>query len=345
MQREITQSTQAQAALQLVTDLQSLFVKGLEKVATESSASVKFQPVEWFRDNGKHGGGVRFCAGEDSVFNRASVNVSQVQYDDDPSKKLGSATAISSIIHPQNPHAPSIHIHISWTEMKDGVGYWRLMADLNPSIPKQNDKDTFISTLQSVSGSLYDEGSTQGDRYFRIPALSRHRGIAHFYLEQYKTDSPEADFSFAKQFGEAVIHSYVEIFSNALADAPQPTAKDHLAQLDYHTLYLFQVLTLDRGTTSGLLVHDQNDVGIMGSIPARVSKPLLESWINKCEAPQNQLVRDLVAALPSDDICSVTEDVKLKLAQAVRAHYTAHPEALAMQARGNVIPPTVNNHK
>jgi len=35
--------------------------------------------------------------------------------------------------------------------------------------------------------------------------------------------------------------------------------------------------TADRGTTSGLLVHDENDVGILGSLPSHVDKKLLES--------------------------------------------------------------------
>ena len=34
-----------------------------------------------------------------------------------------------------------------------------------------------------------------------------------------------------------------------------------------------------------------------------------------------------------------------RLAQVVRDHYTAHPEALQLQARGNVIPGTVANHR
>jgi coproporphyrinogen III oxidase len=34
------------------------------------------------------------------VFDRASVNVSQVHYADEPTRKLASATALSTIIHP-----------------------------------------------------------------------------------------------------------------------------------------------------------------------------------------------------------------------------------------------------
>ena len=34
-----------------------------------------------------------------------------------------------------------------------------------------------------------------------------------------------------------------------------------------------------------------------------------------------------------------------RLAKAVREHYQAHPEALELQARGDVVPPTVANHR
>jgi coproporphyrinogen III oxidase len=54
-------------------------------------------------------------------------------------------------------------------------------------------------------------------------------------------------------------------------------------------------------------------------------------------------VRALVMALPADG--SVDVPTKRRLAQTVRAHYRAHPEALQLQARGAVLPPTVANHR
>ena len=86
---------------------------------------------------------------------------------------------------------------------------------------------------------------------------------------------------FAELFGKGVIDSYLEILQSALATYPDADDAARAEQLAYHTLYLFQVLTLDRGTTSGLLVHDQNDLGIMGSLPARVDRDLLASWRSK----------------------------------------------------------------
>ena len=345
MERIRAKSKNAAIAYDLIESLQTRFVNKLTKISKERGSGEGFTPVEWFRDEGTHGGGVRFEGKDEKLFNRASVNLSQVQYDDDDSKNLASATAISTIIHPRNPLAPSVHMHFSWTEMKDGNGYWRLMADLNPSINNNADKEKFALILKQAAPDQYEEAAAQGDKYFYIPALGRHRGITHFYLEAYNTGDNDADLTLTKKVGESAIDGYCEILNNQLESNVVATEEDFKKQLDYHTLYLFQVLTLDRGTTSGLLVHDQNDVGIMGSIPSHINKSLLASWEEKVETPQDKLVRTLVSCLPDDDVCLVDEAVKQKLASGVRSHYQSHPEAINMQASGNTTPPTVANHR
>jgi len=340
-------SQQAKEANSLVKGLQLYFVSKLNSFALTFGEGRACEAVSWERDGGRHGGGIRYEARDNSVYDRGSVNVSQVHYDDNEKKKLSSATAISTIIHPRNPHAPSMHMHISWTQMRDGKGYWRVMADLNPSIigESQKDKKSFAQMLEQVTGALYEEGAAQGDRYFYIPALGRHRGVSHFYLEGYNSGDFEADKAFVKRVGEKVIDQYISIISEKLTDYPTFTKEEREEQLAYHTLYLFQVLTLDRGTTSGLLVHDQNDVGIMGSIPSHVNRDILATWVEKMTEPQDLLVQDLLKALPDEVPTPVEERTKKALAKAVRKHYKKHPEALSMQASGEIIPPTVDNHK
>ena len=211
-------SSQAESAYQLVEDLQAYFVSKLNDISHTFGEAVDFEAVEWFRDEGKHGGGVRYEARDSTIFNRASVNVSQVHYDDDDSsKKLGSASAISTIIHPQNPHVPSMHMHISWTEMKEGKGYWRIMADLNPSLKNDVFQRDFEMALDRASDDeYYEEGEEQGDRYFYIPALERTRGVSHFYLENFSTNDFKADSHFAKKMGVSVIDAYIGIVVQAL---------------------------------------------------------------------------------------------------------------------------------
>jgi len=345
MTRTPATSASASRALELVSDLQHRFVQGLEKLATEMHSTQRFAAVEWLRDAGIHGGGMRFETADGDLFGRGSVNVSQVHYDDLPEKTLGSACAISTIIHPVHPLAPSVHIHISWTEMKDGKGYWRMMADLNPSNEVEADTSEFFTALKHAAPAQFAEAKAQGERYFFIPVLGRHRGVAHFYLENYNSGDAQADFALARSVGEAAIDSYLSILTHTLRSANAATSEQRDRQLAYHTLYLFQVLTLDRGTTTGLLVHDQNDVGIMGSLPAYVDHKLLTSWIKKMPTPQEKLLASLIDALPDASPALVDEAAKQKLAVVVRDHYRKHPEAISMQASGDVIPSTVQNHR
>ena len=337
-------SPRATTAHALVQSLQRRFMEGLEAVSAAAGAPDRFTAVTWLRDEGRHGGGTRFEIGDTSVFDRGSINVSQVHYDDEPGKRLASASALSTIIHPRHPHAPSVHMHFSFTELRDGSGYWRLMADLNPSIPQAADTERFVASLRAAAPEQYDHAAAQGDRYFFIPALGRHRGVTHFYLEGHHTDF-DTDAALTRMVGETTIDTYCGILSDALRERTAVAPEDRAAQVAYHTLYLFQVLTLDRGTTSGLLVHDQNDAGILGSLPSHVDRALLASWGPRMTPPQGELLRAIVAVLSDESPSPVTLAAKLALAEALRRHYRAHPEALELQASAEIVPPTVANHR
>ncbi|MDQ3231162.1 MAG: coproporphyrinogen III oxidase, partial [Pseudobdellovibrionaceae bacterium] len=293
----------------------------------------------------RFGGGVRFVANDDAVFNRASVNISQVQYEQDPSKKLASASALSTIVHPYHPQAPSMHMHISWTEMKNGQGYWRIMADLNPSLPHEDDIRLFEDALREASGHLFQLGKEQGERYFFIPALGRHRGVSHFYLEEYQSSDREADQKLARNFGRKMIETYAAIVERHLKANAPVTDHDRKEQLHYHSLYFLQVLTLDRGTTSGLLVHDENDAGILGSLPAYVDRKILQSWVPQHPPLQQKLLELLISVLPDKNVSLVDDKVKIRIAQAARDFYQQHPEAQDLLAQGHTVPPTVDNHR
>lgn len=333
-------SPRAQTALAQVTRLQSTLAARMELAAESLGLPVAFEPVSWLRDQGRHGGGTRLVCTDGTVFDRASCNVSAVHYDDLPDKALASATALSCIVHPAAPLAPSMHMHMSWTSMRSGAASWRLMADLNPSTPVAAHSATFRAAIRGAVGDLFEDGEANGNRYFRIPALERHRGVVHFYLEGHDSGSFDADAALVDDLSQRVITAYGEAVEDGARRVATP--EEHEAQRAYHTLYLFQVLTLDRGTTSGLLVHSDNDLGIMGSLPSTVDRDLLGSWEARVPEIQRPLVRALVEALGSDE---VTDEAKLRLAAAVRGHYRAHPAALALQARGNVVPPTVANHR
>lgn len=341
----------ARQMAELVRSLQRRFADGLMAVGRRHGDETEFVRQRWLRDDGAHGGGSRLGTAQSPIFQQASINISEVHYDDDDRRPLGAAVAISSIIHPRDPRAPSVHLHFSLTEMKSGDRSFRLMADLNPSNPIAADTATFIALMSRAFGGLSEEARAQGDRYFQIPALKRTRGVAHFYLERFGddasgdlTDGPfTSHINFVRAVAETAVDGYCEILGDALArrqGEPTPAQIEH--QRAYHTLYLFQVLTLDRGTTSGLLVHDQNDLGIMGSLPTHVDRALLRSWADNVDVAQRPLVLALADALPppgDDGLSAVDDDTRLRLAKAVRAFYAEHPAALALQATGATPPP------
>jgi coproporphyrinogen III oxidase len=315
--RLLASSKQAQFALTQLSQVQRYFVNKLERISTGTT----FNSVEWLRDNGTHGGGERFEASSNMVFNRASVNVSQVQYEDKPEKAFLSATALSTIIHPQHPLAPSIHIHVSWTELKNGQQYWRLMADLNPAIEDKDDTIIFNTMLKQTTGEFFDSGIEQGNAYFHIPALNKHRGVSHFYLEGF-TGNEATPATFAIDFATAAIDCYIAILVEKLARLGPPTDEELQQQIDYHTLYFYQVLTLDKGTTAGLLIHNQNDVGTLGSLPAYINRDLLISWVSLSQEALQPLVKALIALLPQHKNVHITPEIKANIAMALRQHYT-----------------------
>ena len=231
----MSKSQDAIKAYELVRALQKRFVDKLDDLSSKFGENKKFEELNWLRNNGIYGGGSRFEARDEVLFNTASVNVSQVHYDEDLTKSLQSASAISTIIHPKNPNVPSIHIHISLTSFKDGNSYWRIMADLNPSLENIEDKKIFDESLKQISKENYEEGTKQGEKYFFIPALNRHRGVSHFYLENYKTEDKQKDFDFALDFGKSVIDTYIDIISNAFETRKTFSVQDIKKQIDYGT--------------------------------------------------------------------------------------------------------------
>jgi hypothetical protein len=129
--------------------------------------------------------------------------------------------------------------------------------------------------------------------------LKKHRGICHFFVG--KLDPADLPTGAAEEMAEslaaAAISTYVSLVKRAISAHPSTTVTeaDQQQQLEYHTLYLFQVLMLDRGTTHGILAHSDNDVGTLGSIPMAVGDILFVRfrfplWVLVCCSPVPSLL-------------------------------------------------------
>jgi len=325
----------------VLSQVQSAFVRLLQGLKTSESASAVFKPVSWLRDGGIHGGGARYeTSNGDAVFNRATINLSGVHYDDMPDARVTSASAISVILHPHNPYAPSMHFHMSYIEPSTGTPYWRMIADLNPSIEDSEGKAQFESALRTVvPDALYRDGKAFGDKYFDIPALGRTRGVSHMFIPKLESGaemSPTESVELAQRLAMEAIGVYCDLVQAALSTHPtesiEPSVQEK--QLAYHTLYLFQVLMLDQGTTTGLLAHSDNDVGTLGSLPVRVDSGLLKSWKSKVEPPQDILLQRIIDVLPGSGkgVSEIDTETRRALANVVRAYYKEDMQRVHNQA-------------
>ena len=319
----------------------------------KDNAFRKWEGIKWERDEGIHGGGIRYQQIDSSIFHRATINVSGVHYEDKEKYPIDSATALSVILHPKNPYAPSMHFHLSYVETKSlgKENYWRMIADLNPSIPNISDTEKFQTTFKNVrhlTSELLNDALEFGSMYFYIPALNCYRGTSHLFIGTLNSQdmSKEQGKELAEDLAKKTIKMYINIVQNAIASHPNDTLtrKDFEKQLQFHTLYFFQVLTLDRGTTHGLLAHSDNDVGTLGSLPNFVDKKLLKSWQKLIDSDiQQQLLQQIINLLPDNElrnnnlICSVVDDnIRSNIANVIRKHYKVNKGAVSKQANLNL---------
>jgi coproporphyrinogen III oxidase len=324
------EQTPAADVLSVLEGCQTYFKDKLEALRNGEAEAPVFRPVSWQRNAGENGGGTRLeTSSDDKVFNRATINLSGVHYRQAPKAPIDSASALSVIMHPRNPYAPSMHFHMSYIEVRDGEPYWRMIADLNPAIEDPKGTSQFEDTLRSViPKALYEDGKAFGDKYFYIPTLERTRGVSHMFLaklEPGKELSPAECVDLARKLAEKAIGIYCDLVQNALQshseDSIAPDARSQ--QLAYHTLYFFQVLMLDHGTTTGLLAHSDNDVGTLGSLPQKVDGQLLTAWMGKLSSPQDMLLKRILDVLPAhgEGVSELTPDIRKALCDVVRSYY------------------------
>ncbi len=322
------QSEEAKEVNLLFSGLQVYFVSKLNALALQFGEGKSCKSVMWECEKGKCGGGKRYEAKDKALFNHASIDVSEIHYEDKKNKTLESTSVdYNATIHPDNPHIPSLHLSVSWEKIKEEKACWHLIADFNPSILNEAalDQNIFSETVKKLTGRFYEEGILNGDTYFYISEAGRHRGVSHYYLKNYSTGNFEEEKAFIFAFYESLIDCYLSIFSAKIMLQPTYTEEKKEEQLAYHTLYLFHVLTRDRGTRSALLDHDQNDVGILASLPSHINRDILSLWVEKMTAPHDLLLKQILKVLPKVVPTPVDEKCKKLLANTIRKHYKKYP--------------------
>ena len=227
----------------IIMGLQGELCRALQGVEKEQ----QFRVDRWTREEG--GGGVTCVVQDGAVFEKAGVGVSVVHGMIPPTavaqmnargKQLPEgqempffACGISSVIHPRNPHVPTLHFNYRYFEVEESPGKTRwwfgggcvsfkidrssnvqvFLQDLTPYYLDEGDASHFHRTLKTAcdkhNTKYYSKFKAWCDDYFRIKHRNISRGVGGIFFDD--LDSPDAEqcFQFVRSCGNAVIPSYL----------------------------------------------------------------------------------------------------------------------------------------
>ncbi|KAM5182383.1 oxygen-dependent coproporphyrinogen-III oxidase, mitochondrial [Mantella aurantiaca] len=284
----------------LIMETQAEVCRALER----ADGGATFTADRWERAEG--GGGISCVLQDGKVFEKAGVNVSvvhgflseeSIQQMRSRGKNLKTkdgklpfcAMGVSSVIHPKNPHVPTIHFNYRYFEIEeaDGNKQWWFGGgtDLTPTYLDQEDVVHFHQTLKEAcdkhSPGFYPKFKKWCDDYFFIKHRGERRGVGGIFFDDLDSPSKEELFQFVQSCAKAVVPCYVPIVMKHKSDPFTPEEKQW--QQLRRGRYVEFNLVYDRGTKFGLATPGSRIESILMSLP------LTARWeYNHIPAPESR---------------------------------------------------------
>ncbi|CAM5080214.1 unnamed protein product [Eretmochelys imbricata] len=268
----------------LIMETQSQVCRALAQVDRGAAFTVD----RWERKEG--GGGISCVLQDGNVFEKAGVNVSVVSghLSEEAVQQMRSrgktlktkngklpfcAMGVSSVIHPKNPHVPTIHFNYRYFEIEeaDGTKQWWFGGgtDLTPTYLNEEDAVHFHKTLKEAcdqhNPELYPKYKKWCDDYFYIKHRGERRGIGGIFFDDLDSPSKEEAFQFVQSCAKAIVPCYVPIVKKHSRDSFTPEEK--LWQQLRRGRYVEFNLVYDRGTKFGLATPGSRIESILMSLP------------------------------------------------------------------------------
>ncbi|EKX45131.1 plastid coproporphyrinogen oxidase [Guillardia theta CCMP2712] len=271
--RDGTANTAMRAKFEkMLREAQDYICKSVENV----DGGAKFQTDAWTREGG--GGGISRVLTGGKVWEKAGCNLSVV-YGSMPSEALQAANdrlkfgatdrakgyapgervpffacGLSSVMHPKNPHCPTMHFNYRYFETEGGVWWFGGGTDITPAYLNVDDMKYFHGTYKEVCDKhdpeFYPKFKKWADEYFFIKHRGETRGLGGIFFDDLNDRDPEKIFEFAKECAMNVPKAYLPIVE---AHKNDPfTQKEKEWQLMRRGRYVEFNLVYDRGTIFGL---------------------------------------------------------------------------------------------
>jgi len=246
----------------------------ITKEVTELDGT-SFREDAWTRPGG--GGGISRVLQGGNVWEKAGVNVSVVYgsmppeayraatgtkagLDADPKDRVPFfAAGISSVMHPINPHAPTMHFNYRYFETETWKGvpsqwWFGGGTDITPSYLYEDDMKHFHGMYKEVCDkhdpAFYPRFKTWADDYFLIKHRDERRGLGGIFFDDLNDRPADQILAFSTDAMAAVTKSYLPIVAKH-KDDPFTEEQKQWQQLRRGRYAEFN-LVYDRGTTFGL---------------------------------------------------------------------------------------------
>ncbi len=180
------------------------------------------------------------------------------------------ATGVSLVMHPRNPHVPTIHLNIRYFEAGD-VRWFGGGVDVTPYYPKESQVIGFhlqLRDLCNTHGRDYEAIKKSCDEYFFLKHRGEARGVGGLFFDHLQVDK-EKDLAFTEAMGRL----FPDLYRPFLANGNEAcTDKQRDFQLYRRARYVEFNLLHDRGTLFGLQSGGRTESILM-------SMPPLAKWV------------------------------------------------------------------
>lgn len=164
------------------------------------------------------------------------------------------ACGLSSVMHPKNPFAPTMHFNYRYFETDGGVWWFGGGTDITPAYLNIDDMKHFHGTLKEACDKndpeFYPKFKKWADRYFVIAHRGETRGLGGIFYDDLNDRDPEKLYTLAESMLNSVIPAYGPLVSKHKDDPFTQDQKNW--QLMRRGRYVEFNLVYDRGTVFGL---------------------------------------------------------------------------------------------
>ncbi|CAG8785362.1 14859_t:CDS:1, partial [Acaulospora morrowiae] len=177
-------------------------------------------------------------------------------------------------MHPNNPHAPTIHMNYRYFEIDNDDGTAKLWwfgggSDLTPSYLYEEDAVHFHQTIKDACDkhdpNYYPKFKKWCDDYFFLKHRGEARGVGGIFFDDLSEKPAEEIFAFVKQCGNSFLPSYVPLIKRRKDTVF--TEKEKEWQQLRRGRYVEFNLIWDRGTKFGLQTPGSRIESIFVSLP------------------------------------------------------------------------------